>query len=145
MVSPWNVLNERVEIFQIVQNAGPWRDGHVERTYLLGSSTFLCCIPLSPIARDRLDEFRSVLLAEPVEQGDTALTTLHPRWSCEQWCMRSLEQLVRQGQVTDQFSTRHPRWKEVFYMDVMKTANRALTNPREGSYNGQVRVVPLVH
>jgi hypothetical protein len=98
LVSHWNVLNEPVEIFQIVQNGGPWENGHRDRFFLMdsseSSSNFVCCILLSPIERDGLERFRQVLLEQPVEQGDTPLTPPHPLWSCRQWCMRTLERLI---------------------------------------------------
>ena len=144
LVSPRNILDESVEIFQITQNGGPWERGHRDWDFLMDSSesNLLCCILLSPIEHG-LERFRQALLEQPVKQGNTPLTPLHSHWTCAQWCMRTLERLIHGGYITDQFTTQHPRWKEIFYLDVIKAGDRAKSNSRDWVDNGQVRVVPL--
>jgi len=58
--------------------------------------------------------------------------------------MRALERLIHGRHVAVQFNTQHPKWKEMFDLDVIKTGDRALSNSGYGSYNGQVRVVDLL-
>ena len=146
LVSPQDVLNDPVDIFQIIQNGGPWENGHQDRVFLMDASQskFVCCIPLSSIDRHGLQRLRQVLLEQSVERYGTPLTPPHPCWSCEQWCMRTLERLIQGRHVAVQFNTQHPKWKEMFNLNVIKTGDRALYDSGYGSHNGQVRVIDLV-
>jgi hypothetical protein len=144
VVSTWNVLNEPVEIFQIISNGGPWLNGYREHLHLMRSTTFVCCIPISPIHRDNLNSLRITLWGQAVEQGDTLLTPPYTSWSCEQWCMRTLHELIKLNHIADGFNTQHPRWKEVFSMNVILAADMASADREYGYHNGQVRVVHFI-
>lgn len=58
--------------------------------------------------------------------------------------MRTLERLIHGHHVAVQFGTQHPKWKEIFNLNVIKTGDGALSNSGYGLYHGQVRVVDLL-
>ncbi|RDB30177.1 hypothetical protein Hypma_012350 [Hypsizygus marmoreus] len=136
-VAPTRDLSAPARTYQIRMRGGPWEDGR-DIGKLDDVPTFLCCIPLPPLLSD-LATAEELIASQPVEQGTTVL--LKEQWSCSQWLLRTVEELIAAGCLPDAFHTRHRLWKEMLSTDIIKLGDEATRDASAGSLSNGVRVL----
>lgn len=133
-------LTKPVEAYHIRMAGGPWESGN-GTIELRSVSNFVCCVAL-PALIAPIATVEAILASQPVEQGSTPLISYYRHWSCEQWVLRAISDLVAQKCLPDAFYTRHQKWKEILYVDVNKCAREALADKNAGG-DLDVRVFSL--
>ncbi|OBZ74006.1 hypothetical protein A0H81_06514 [Grifola frondosa] len=136
-------LSQPLKAYHIRMAGGPWERGQSTVNLLQTSDEFVCCVALPPLIAPLADAER-VLAAQPIEQGATPLISYYKQWSCEQWALRAISELVAQNCLpAAPFHIPHPRWKDIVYVDVNMCAHRALTDKNAGQNVNGVPVFSL--
>lgn len=95
-------LIESFKVYHIRIAGGPWESGN-NTIELLSIANFVCCVMLPDLIVP-LANAETVLAAQPVEQGSTPLISYYQHWSCEQWVLRAISDLVAQKCLPDAFT-----------------------------------------
>lgn len=102
VVTPHNTPLTIVPTFQITnqdptqpRSVGEWRTWHKESSNLLDSSSFVGCVRL-PDCKLSPREIMSWITEQEPQQGDTQLPAGQV-WSCSQWVIRVLQNLINTG------------------------------------------------